>query len=105
MRRVVLGWGVALALAVASVSPTASASSAVELVKIARAHEAARQEDLAVRRYMEALSLDPTCEDAYLGLGSLRTRRGDLREADRVYSVALEHLPQLRAARMARAWV
>ncbi|MDF2697904.1 MAG: hypothetical protein K0S65_6287, partial [Labilithrix sp.] len=62
-------------------------------------------EDLALRRYMEALALDPTCEEAYLGLGSLRARRGDAREAERVYSMALEHLPGLRAARLARAHV
>jgi tetratricopeptide (TPR) repeat protein len=54
---------------------------------------------------MEALSLDSTCADAYLGLGSLRARRGDLREAERVYSVALEHVPALREARLARAYV
>jgi tetratricopeptide (TPR) repeat protein len=83
----------------------ASASSALELVRIARALEQSRQEEVALRRYMEALVLDPTCEEAYLGLGSLRARRGDLREAERVYSVALEHLPQLRHARLARAYV
>jgi hypothetical protein len=49
------------------------------------------------------LALDALCEEAYLGLGSLRVRRGDLREAERVYSVALERMPQLRAARTARA--
>jgi tetratricopeptide (TPR) repeat protein len=54
---------------------------------------------------MEALSLDPTCEEAYLGLGALRARRGDLREADRVYSLALEHVPALREARTKRAYV
>jgi len=83
----------------------AAASSALELVRIARAHEVSRQEDLAVRRYMEALALDPTCEEAYLGLGALRSRLGDLREAERVYTLALEHLPQLRQARLARAYV
>src|SRR5688500_15335955 len=84
---------------------TAHASSALELVRIARSHEQAREEDIAIRRYMEALSLDPTCDEAYLGLGALRARRGDLREAERVYSVALEHVPQLRAVRRARAHV
>ena len=81
------------------------ASSALELVKIARAHEAAHEDDLALRRYTEAIGLDPTCEEAYLGLGRLRARRGDLREAERVYNVALEHLPGLRAARVGRAYV
>lgn len=82
-----------------------AASSAQDLVRSARAHEQAHEEDLALRQYMEALTLDPTCEEAYLGLGSLRTRRGDLREAERVYSVALEHVPALPAARLARAYV
>lgn len=86
-------------------SMPASASSALELVRIAKAHEVAHEEDVALRRYMEALSLDPTCDEAYLGLGGLRARRGDLREAERVYSVALEHVPQLTAARTARAYV
>ncbi len=100
--------GALAALAVAGVLSAASparASSALDLVRVARAHEAAREDDLAVRRYMEALALDPTCEEAYLGLGSLRARRGDLREAERVYSVALEHVPRLRAARLGRAYI
>jgi tetratricopeptide (TPR) repeat protein len=95
----------ATAMGVLLSTAPASASSALELVRIARAHEQAHEEDIALRRYMEALSLDPTCDEAYLGLGSLRSRRGDLREAERVYSVALEHRPQLRAARTARAYV
>ena len=64
---------------------TAAASSALELVRMAHVHETAREDDVAIRRYMEALALDATCEDAYLGLGALRARLGDLREADRVY--------------------
>lgn len=103
LRGVVLG---SLLGALALLAPdVAAASSALELVRIARAHEVSRQEEMAVRRYMEALALDPTCEEAYLGLGALRSRLGDLREAERVYSLALEHLPQLRQARLARAYV
>jgi tetratricopeptide (TPR) repeat protein len=83
----------------------AFASSALDLVRVARAHEVAHEDDLALRRYNEALSLDPTCEAAYIGLGGLRARRGDLREAERVYNVALEHLPGLRTARLGRAYV
>lgn len=100
--------GLTLVLVVASMlgsAPEASASSALSLVKIARAHESAHEEDLALRRYTEALGLDPTCEEAYIGLGQLRARRGDLREAERVYNVALEHLPGLRTARIGRAYV
>lgn len=92
-------------LGVVAGSRVAGASSALELVRIARAYEQARNEELALRRYMEALELDPTCEEAYLGLGSLRARRGDLREADRVYSVAISHRPDMRAAYRSRAYV
>ena len=90
---------------VLSIEAPASASSAVELVRAARRHEQAQQDELALRRYTEALALDATCEEAYLGLGSLRARRGDLRESERVYSMALEHIPTLRAARVARAYI
>ncbi|WP_146653688.1 tetratricopeptide repeat protein [Labilithrix luteola] len=106
------GWGgrrwslaaIVVLMALLMTAP-ASASSALELVRVARAHEVAHEEDTALRRYMEALSLDPTCDEAYLGLGALRTRRGDLREAERVYSLALEHVPELQQARRARAFV
>jgi tetratricopeptide (TPR) repeat protein len=97
--------GIFAFVAAMAVAIPAGASSALELVKIARAHELAREDDLALRSYMDALALDPTCDEAYLGLGSLRARRGDLREAERVYSVALEHRPSLRVARTARAYV
>ena len=83
----------------------AHASSALELVRIAHAHEIAHEDDIALLRYMEALALDPTCAEAYLGLGDLRARRGDLREAERVYSTLLEHFPADRAARVARAQI
>ena len=82
---------------------SARASSVTELVREAKEHEAAHEDELAVRRYTEALVLDPTCESAYLGLGDLRYRRGDVREAERVFSVALEHAPQLRTALVGRA--
>lgn len=101
MRRLVVAIFLASMLAVTR----ASASSALELVKIAHAHEIAHEDDIAIRRYMEALALDPGCLEAYAGLGDLRGRRGDLHEAERVYSVALEHFPQERSLRVARAHV
>jgi tetratricopeptide (TPR) repeat protein len=91
-------------LTIASFSAGAS-SSVSELLREARAHEAAREDDMAVERYTEALALDPTCGPAYLGLADLRARRGDLREAERVYSMAIEHTPDLSAALVGRARV
>jgi hypothetical protein len=94
---------VAAAVTILASAAPARAGTALELVRIAQAHEQASQDDIAVDRYMDALAIDSTCEEAYLGLGGLRERRGDLREAERVYSVALEHVPSLRLARVARA--
>jgi tetratricopeptide (TPR) repeat protein len=78
-------------------------SSSDELVRQARAHEAAREDDVAVRRYMEALQVDPTSRDAWLGLGALRLRLGDALEAERVYFAALERVPTLHRALEGRA--
>lgn len=100
-----LGLVTAAVVSLAATGRADAASSALELVRMAHVHESAHEEDVAVRRYMEALALDATCEEAYLGLGALRARRGDLREADRVYSVALERVPRSRPALAARARV
>jgi tetratricopeptide (TPR) repeat protein len=81
----------------------AAASSADELVLQARAHEAAHEEDLAVRRYSEALTIDPTNAEAWLGLGALRIKIGDVLEAERVYTAALERVPSLQRALEGRA--
>lgn len=81
----------------------AATSSADELVRQAREHEAAREDDVALRRYVEALTIDPSHEDAWMGLGALRMKLGDAAEADRVYSSALDHVPTLRRALAARA--
>ncbi len=97
---------VVMTLAAALATPGAAcASSALDLVGRALSHEEAHEDDLALRRYTEALALDPTCAEAYLALARLRAKGGDLREAERVYDVALAHLPGLRAARVGRAHV
>ena len=82
------------------------ASSTVdELVREARAHEAAHEEDLALKRYTDAVALDASCAECYLGLGGLRARLGDFREAERVFSVALAHVPSEYSLLYARARV
>lgn len=91
-------------VALSLLAPAARATpSSEELVRQARAHEAAREHDVAVRRYMEALELDVTTEDAWLGLGALRLRLGEPAEAMRVYDAALVRLPTLHAALAGRA--
>lgn len=90
-------------LALLTAPGTALASSADELVKQARDHEALHDDDVALRRYTDALSIDPTHGDAWLGLGALRMKLGDTEEADRVYSAALERVPSLVSALRGRA--
>jgi tetratricopeptide (TPR) repeat protein len=97
--------GYLAALTLACVARTAGASPVTELVREAQDLEAAHQEDRAVSRYTEAIELDPTCAPAYLGLADLRARRGDTREAERVYSMALDYVPSLHAALVGRARV
>jgi cytochrome c-type biogenesis protein CcmH/NrfG len=100
----------ALALIVTSmpVLSRADLSSAEELVRQAHAHEAVHEDDLALRRYTEALTIDPTSVEAWLGLGGLRMRLGEAAEAERVYMTALERVPSMHRALQGRArarWV
>ncbi len=95
---------VAAALALATwVVPARASSSADELVRQARTHEAAHDDDVAVRRYMEALEIDPVNEDAWMGLGALRLRIGEAAEAERVFDAALQRVPTLHGAMQGRA--
>lgn len=94
-----------MALLLAFLAPVAAraGSSADELVLQARAHEATHEDDIALRRYTDALTLDPTNTDAWLGLGALRVKLGEVLEAERVYTAALARLPSLRRALEGRA--
>ncbi len=93
----------ALAFGLLEARPGAASSSADELVRQAREHEAAHDDDLALRRYTEAITLDPTSGDAWLGLGTLRLKLAEPGEAERVFEAALERLPSLRSALQGRA--
>ncbi len=85
------------------ITHTASASSCDDLVQSARAHEASGDPDVALRQYNDAVTLDPTCANGWLGLGALRARTGDAAEAERVYNTALSHVPTLTTAIAGRA--
>jgi tetratricopeptide (TPR) repeat protein len=104
-RRPSVFFAAAIASVAAMTSPARAVppASALELVREAKSHEAAHDDLVAIRRYSDALALDPTLGDAYLGLGALRLRRGDAGEAERVYDVALAHLPALTRALVGRA--
>lgn len=94
-------------LAVASLSLEAkrceASSSADELVRQAQAHEAAHEDDVALRRYTDALAVDRTNPEAWMGLGGLRLKLGEPEEAERVYDTALIEVPTLHAALRGRA--
>jgi tetratricopeptide (TPR) repeat protein len=81
----------------------AASSSADELVRQARAHEAAHEDDIALRRYTDALTVERTHAEAWLGLGALRMKLGEPGEAERVYDTALAQLPTLYPALEGRA--
>jgi tetratricopeptide (TPR) repeat protein len=96
--------GIAVAMAVlAAPGHDARGSSADELVRQAQAHERDNEDDVAARRYTEALSVDATNENAWLGLGALRFRIGEIAEAERVYAAALARVPTLLRAMDGRA--
>src|SRR5271166_952840 len=95
---------VVAAVALAALVPATSlASSADDLVQQAHEHEAANDDPVAVRRYVDALAIEPTHAGAWMGLGALRMRLGDPVEAERVYDAALVRLPALRQALRGRA--
>lgn len=52
---------------------------------------------------MEALAIEPGNADAWMGLGALRMKIGEVAEAERVYSAALERIPSLQSALEGRA--
>ena len=85
------------------VTARAHAGACEDLTAAARNHEAHGDGDVALRQYSEAITLDPTCATGWLGLASLRSRMGDVAEAERVYTAALSHLPTLAEAIAARA--
>lgn len=93
MSRRALALVVLIALATPVLSHASPASSAAMLVKQGHDREAVGDALTAVKRYTDAIAIDPTCEDAYLALGALREKRNELAEADEVYSVGIVRVP------------
>ncbi|WP_437978979.1 tetratricopeptide repeat protein [Sorangium sp. So ce295] len=78
-------------------------AQAAELTRQAEARAAAGEADVALRRYLEAVRFDATYGPAYLGLGALYERAGDPREAERAYTVGLDHVSGFVEGHRARA--
>src|SRR5260221_6630083 len=97
-----------VAAAPAFVPPTLAdgiGSAAALVVSQGEARESAGDELTALKRYSDALAIDPSFEDAYLALGTLRAKRGELVEADQVFSTGLLHRPTSAALLLGRAKV
>ncbi len=93
------------ALALMTLPMRAHAASSDLVFEHAAREEAQGNVYPAIALYHEALGVDGTCERCYLALGNLRERLGDLVEAHRTYSVAIERLPLFADARLHRARV
>jgi tetratricopeptide (TPR) repeat protein len=78
-------------------------ASARELTRQGREHVKNGYDELAARRFAEAIQIDPTYGPAYLELAAVRERSGDLREAERTYDVAIGRVPDFADALRARA--
>lgn len=76
-----------------------------ELTADGEAEQKAGRGDVAVQRFRQAIDVDPTFGQAYLDLGALRVSQGDLVEAERTYSAALEHIAGFTDGFLARASV
>jgi tetratricopeptide (TPR) repeat protein len=78
-------------------------SMADELTRQGREHARRGDEQVAIRRFVEAIQLDPAYGPAYLELAAARERTGDFTEAERTYGVAIERVTGFAAAFRARA--
>jgi tetratricopeptide (TPR) repeat protein len=82
---------------------TWAVSAAAELTRQGREHARSGDDALAMRRFAEAVHLDPSYGPAYLELAAARERAGDFVEAERTYNVAIEHIPDFVSAFRGRA--
>jgi len=88
---------------VAAVSPASFGSMAGELTRQGREHAERGDDEVAIRRFVEAIQLDSTYGPAYLELAAARERAGDFDEAERTYDVAIERVAGFAAAFRGRA--
>jgi tetratricopeptide (TPR) repeat protein len=79
------------------------ANAAVELTRQGRQHAQDGDEQVAIRRFVEAIQLDGSYGPAYLELAAARERTGDWLEAERTYDVAIERVAGFAAALRGRA--
>lgn len=83
--------------------PVSFGGMAAELTRQGHEHAQRGDEEVAIRRFVEAIQLDSTYGPAYLELAAARERAGDFGEAERTYNVAIERVAGFAAAFRGRA--
>jgi tetratricopeptide (TPR) repeat protein len=86
-------------------SSASPAGSAAILVAQGKTQEADGNELTALKRYADAVTLDPTLEEGWLAYGALRAKRGELAEAELVYGEGIVRVPDSVRLVLARAEV
>jgi Flp pilus assembly protein TadD len=105
-RRLLVSLALAVAVAIPSVAraePSWATEHAAELTHLGQAEVARGESSAAARRFLEAISTDPTYGPVYLALGSLYESTGEVKEAERAYAMGIEHVVGFARVRVARA--
>lgn len=102
-------WMLLAALALATPRPARADSrvswataQAAELVRQGDANAMRGDREVALQRYLAAINLDATYGPAYLALGRAHELGGDAREAERTYSLGIEHVTAFADGLVAR---
>jgi tetratricopeptide (TPR) repeat protein len=107
-------WLTSLALALALATGSARAddapppvswatAQAAESARAGREHASRGEPDAALRSFLDAVAFDVTYAPAYLALGEMYESRGDVTEAERAYSMGIEHVAGFVDALVGRA--
>lgn len=78
-------------------------TQAVELTRQGREHATRGEASVGARRFLDAIGFDPTYAPAYLALGRLHEATGDPAEAERAYSMGIDHVARWAEGLRARA--
>ena len=76
---------------------------ATEMTRQGLEHAGLGDSAVGARRLLEAISFDPTYAPAYLALGRLHEASGDFAEAERAYSMGIDHVGRWAEGLRARA--
>jgi tetratricopeptide (TPR) repeat protein len=78
-------------------------AQAVEMTRQGQEHATHGDASVGARRFLDAINFDPTYAPAYLALGQLYEASGDPVEAERAYSMGIDHVARWADGLRARA--